>query len=118
MTQPAAMPHVMNTYGRLPFALSHGRGCRVWDTDGREYLDALGGIAVNTLGHAHPRLVAAIADQAGKLIHTSNYYQVPLQETLAAMLCERLGTGLGRVLLLDRARGQRGRDQAGAQVRP
>ena len=91
MTQSAAMPHVMNTYGRLPFALSHGRGCRVWDTDGREYLDALGGIAVNTLGHAHPQLVAAIADQAGKLIHTSNYYQVPLQETLAAMLCERSG---------------------------
>jgi len=91
MTQAAAMPHVMNTYGRLPFALSHGRGCRVWDTDGREYLDALGGIAVNTLGHAHPQLVAAIADQAGKLIHTSNYYQVPLQETLAAMLCERSG---------------------------
>jgi acetylornithine/N-succinyldiaminopimelate aminotransferase len=91
MTQPAAMPHVMNTYGRLPFALSHGRGSRVWDTDGREYLDALGGIAVNTLGHAHPVLVAAIADQAGKLIHSSNYYQVPLQETLATMLCERSG---------------------------
>jgi acetylornithine aminotransferase len=91
MTPTAAMPHVMNTYGRLPFALSHGRGCRVWDTDGREYLDALGGIAVNTLGHAHPALVAAIADQAGKLIHTSNYYQVPLQETLGAMLAERSG---------------------------
>ena len=91
MTQAAAMPHVMNTYGRLPFALSHGRGSRVWDTEGREYLDALGGIAVNTLGHAHPQLVAAIADQAAKLIHTSNYYQVPLQETLAAMLCERSG---------------------------
>ena len=91
MSQSQAMPHVMNTYGRLPFALSHGRGCRVWDTDGREYLDALGGIAVNTLGHAHPQLVAAIADQAGKLIHTSNYYQVPLQETLAQMLCERSG---------------------------
>jgi acetylornithine/N-succinyldiaminopimelate aminotransferase len=91
MTQPAAMPHVMNTYGRLPFALSHGRGSRVWDTEGREYLDALGGIAVNTLGHAHPTLVAAIADQAGKLIHSSNYYQVPLQESLAAMLCERSG---------------------------
>jgi acetylornithine aminotransferase len=91
MSQPAAMPHVLNTYGRLPFALSHGRGCRVWDTEGREYLDALGGIAVNTLGHAHPRLVAAITDQAGKLIHTSNYYQVPLQETLGAMLAERSG---------------------------
>jgi acetylornithine/N-succinyldiaminopimelate aminotransferase len=91
MSQSAAMPHVLDTYGRLPFALSHGRGCRVWDTEGREYLDALGGIAVNTLGHAHPRLVAAIADQAGKLIHTSNYYQVPLQETLGAMLAERSG---------------------------
>jgi acetylornithine aminotransferase len=92
MTLPAApMPHVMNTYGRLPFALSHGRGCRVWDTEGREYLDALAGIAVNTLGHAHPELVAAIADQAGKLIHCSNYYQNPLQEALAAKLCEISG---------------------------
>ena len=49
-------PHVMHTYGRLPIALSHGRGCKVWDTQGREYLDGLGGIAVNTLGHAHPKL--------------------------------------------------------------
>src|SRR5205814_10185933 len=87
----SAEPHVMPTYGRLPIALSHGRGCWVWDTEGKKYLDALGGIAVNTLGHAHPRLVAALADQAGKLIHTSNYYQVPLQETLGAMLAERSG---------------------------
>jgi acetylornithine aminotransferase len=58
----------------------------VWDTNGREYLDALGGIAVNTLGHAHPRLVPALQDQIGKLIHTSNYYHVPLQEQLAARL--------------------------------
>ena len=91
MTPPAAMPHVMNTYGRLPFALSHGRGCRVWDTDGREYLDALAGIAVNTLGHAHPKLVPALNDQIGKLIHSSNYYLVPLQEQLAAKLCELSG---------------------------
>jgi len=91
MTHPAAMPHVMNTYGRLPIALSHGRGCRVWDTDGREYLDALGGIAVNTLGHAHPRLVAALTEQIGKLIHTSNYYQVPLQETVGALLTGHSG---------------------------
>ena len=49
-----AQPHVMTTYGRLPIALTHGKGCRAWDTEGREYLDALGGIAVNTLGHAHP----------------------------------------------------------------
>jgi acetylornithine aminotransferase len=83
--------HVMNTYGRLPFALSHGRGCRVWDTEGREYLDALAGIAVNTLGHAHPKLVPALQDQVAKLIHCSNYYQAPLQETLAAKLCELSG---------------------------
>ncbi|MBB1161389.1 aspartate aminotransferase family protein [Aquariibacter albus] len=88
---PTAMPHVLNTYGRLPVALSHGRGCTVWDTEGREYLDGLAGIAVNTLGHAHPRLVAALADQAGKLIHTSNYYAIPLQEQLAAKLCELSG---------------------------
>ena len=82
----AAEPHVMKTYGRLPIALSHGLGCRVWDTDGREYLDALGGIAVNTLGHGHPRLVPALQDQIAKLIHTSNYYHVPLQEQLASRL--------------------------------
>ena len=85
------MPHVMNTYGRLPIALSHGRGCWVWDTEGRKYLDGLGGIAVNTLGHAHPKLVPALQEQIGKLIHTSNYYEVPLQEQLAAHLCRISG---------------------------
>ena len=83
--------HVMNTYGRLPFALSHGRGCRVWDTDGLSYLDGLGGIAVNTLGHAHPKLVPALQDQIAKLIHCSNYYAAPMQEALAAKLCELSG---------------------------
>jgi len=83
--------HVMNTYGRLPFALSHGRGCRVWDTDGRQYLDGLGGIAVNTLGHGHPKLVPALQDQIAKLIHCSNYYAAPMQEALAAKLCELSG---------------------------
>ena len=90
MTAPAE-PHVMTTYGRLPIALSHGRGWTVWDTEGREYLDALAGIAVNTLGHAHPRLVPALQDQVGKLIHSCNYYHVPLQEQLAAKLCEISG---------------------------
>ncbi|MDP1647377.1 MAG: aspartate aminotransferase family protein [Rubrivivax sp.] len=85
------MPHVMNTYGRLPIAMSHGRGCWLWDTEGRKYLDGLGGIAVNTLGHAHPQLVPALQDQIGKLIHSSNYYEVPLQEQLAAKLCEISG---------------------------
>ena len=84
-------PHVMNTYGRLPIALSHGHGCRVWDVNGKEYLDALGGIAVNTLGHAHPKLVPALQEQIAKLIHTSNYYYTPNAEKLAAMLCERSG---------------------------
>jgi acetylornithine/N-succinyldiaminopimelate aminotransferase len=84
-------PHVMQTYARLPLALSHGRGCWVWDTAGKKYLDGLGGIAVNTLGHAHPKLVPALQDQIGKLIHSSNYYHVPLQERLAAKLCELSG---------------------------
>lgn len=89
-TAPAS-PHVMNTYGRLPIALSHGQGCRVWDVNGKEYLDGLGGIAVNTLGHAHPKLVAALQEQVGQMIHCSNYYHVPLQETLAQLLVERSG---------------------------
>jgi acetylornithine aminotransferase len=87
----AASPHVMNTYGRLPLALSHGQGCRVWDVNGKAYLDALGGIAVNTLGHNHPKLVPALQDQISKLIHTSNYYHIPLQEALAAKLVELSG---------------------------
>ena len=84
-------PHVMSTYGRVPILLTHGRGCRVWDADGREYLDALAGIAVNTLGHAHPRLVRALQDQVAQLIHVSNYYHHPWTEPLAAALCERSG---------------------------
>jgi acetylornithine aminotransferase len=83
--------HVMPTYGRLPVALSHGQGCWVWDTNGRRLLDGLGGIAVNTLGHNHPRLVPALQEQIAKLIHTSNYYRVPLQEQLADKLCELSG---------------------------
>ena len=85
----------MHTYGRLPMAMSHGQGCWVWDTEGKKYLDGLGGIAVNTLGHAHPKLVPALQEQIGRLIHTSNYYGAPLQEKLAAKLCEL--SGLSRV---------------------
>ena len=91
MTVAATSPHVMPTYGRIPIALERGQGCRVWDTDGKEYLDALAGIAVNTLGHNHPKLVPALQEQLTKLIHTSNYYHVPLQEQLAALLTERAG---------------------------
>ncbi len=91
MSAAATSPHVMNTYGRMPFAISHGQGCRVWDTNGKEYLDALGGIAVNTLGHNHRQLVPALQEQLGKIIHSSNYYHIPLQEQLAAKLVELSG---------------------------
>jgi acetylornithine/N-succinyldiaminopimelate aminotransferase len=84
-------PHVMNTYGRVPIALSHGQGCRVWDVNGKSYLDALGGIAVNTLGHNHPKLVPALQDQISKIIHSSNYYFCPNAEKLAAKLVEFSG---------------------------
>ena len=84
-------PHVMNTYGRLPIALTHGKGCRVWDVNGKEYLDALAGIAVNTLGHGHPKLVKALQDQVANMIHCCNYYHVPGQEELARLLVERSG---------------------------
>ncbi|MFO1229470.1 MAG: aspartate aminotransferase family protein [Alicycliphilus sp.] len=85
----AASPHVMNTYGRVPIALERGQGVRVWDVNGKQYLDGLGGIAVNTLGHNHPRLVPALQEQLAKLIHTSNYYHVPGQEDLAQLLTAR-----------------------------
>src|SRR4029434_10934337 len=82
----ASSPHTMNTYGRVPIALSHGQVVRVRDVNGKQYLDALGGIAVNTLGHNHPKLVPALQDQVAKIIHSSNYYHVPNQEKLAAKL--------------------------------
>jgi acetylornithine aminotransferase len=76
----------MNTYARAPLALSHGKGVWVWDTAGKRYLDALAGIAVSGLGHAHPRLVQAISEQVGRIIHSSNLYRVPLQEKLGDRL--------------------------------
>jgi acetylornithine aminotransferase len=78
--------HVMKTYNNLPIFLSHGQGVWVWDEAGRKYLDGLAGIAVNTLGHNHARLVAAITAQAQTLIHSSNLYKVRNQETLADRL--------------------------------
>jgi acetylornithine/N-succinyldiaminopimelate aminotransferase len=87
----ASSPHTMNTYGRVPIALSHGQGLRVFDVNGKSYLDALAGIAVNTLGHNHPKLVPALQDQIAKIIHSSNYYHVPNQEKLAAKLVELSG---------------------------
>ena len=85
------MPHLMNTYGRLPVAFSHGQGSWLFDTEGKRYLDALSGIAVSTLGHNHPRLVRAIAEQAAQVIHTSNLYAIPRQEQLSDRLVALAG---------------------------
>ena len=85
------MTHLMHTYGRLPVTFSHGAGAWLWDTDGRKYLDGLSGVAVCGLGHAHPAIAKAICDQAGKLIHTSNWYQIDLQQKLAGELCRLSG---------------------------
>jgi len=81
----------MATYKRLPVAFAHGEGAWLWDTEGRRYLDALAGIAVCGLGHAHPAVRAAVCDQAATLIHTSNLYQVPQQAELGARLCGAAG---------------------------
>jgi acetylornithine aminotransferase len=85
------MSHLMNTYARQPVTFTHGEGAFLWDTDGKRYLDALSGIAVNTLGHAHPKFTAALSTQIGKLIHTSNVYQVREQELIADKLCALSG---------------------------
>src|SRR5690348_9163180 len=85
------MSHVMNTYSRLPISFTHGEGVWVWDDAGRRYLDALAGIAVNTLGHAHPKLVRVVAEQAGRLIHVSNLYRIAEQEKLADKLASISG---------------------------
>jgi acetylornithine/N-succinyldiaminopimelate aminotransferase len=77
------MSHVMNTYARLPVAFVRGQGVWLWDEAGKQYLDALAGIAVNTLGHNHPRLVRALTEQIGRIIHSSNLFQIPLQEQAA-----------------------------------
>lgn len=85
----------MSTYKRLPIAFTHGEGVWLFDKDGQKYLDALGGIAVTVLGHAHPDITDAISQQAARLLHTSNLYEIPLQEELAAHLC--LQSGMDRV---------------------
>ncbi|GAB0058469.1 Acetylornithine/N-succinyldiaminopimelate [Candidatus Magnetaquicoccaceae bacterium FCR-1] len=79
---------IMSTYGRNPVAFTRGEGTRLWDEEGREYLDFLAGIGVNNLGHCPPKVTAAIREQAGRLIHTSNLYRIPLQEKLARRLTD------------------------------
>jgi acetylornithine aminotransferase len=85
--QPNQTPsHLMNTYARLPVSFSHGQGIYLFDTDGNRYFDALTGLAVCGLGHAHPRVTRALTEQAGRLLHTSNLYEIPRQTELAARL--------------------------------
>ena len=83
--------HLMQTYAPQPVAFARGEGAWLWDTEGRKYLDALAGIAVNGLGHGHPVLTRAIAEQAARLIHTSNLFRVAEQERLAGRLCALSG---------------------------
>ena len=85
------MSHLMNTYSRLPVAFVRGEGCWLWDEAGKRYLDAVAGVAVNGLGHAHPELTQAVCDQAKTLIHTSNLYRVLNQEALADRLAQLSG---------------------------
>jgi acetylornithine aminotransferase len=80
---------IMKTYGRYPIVPVRGEGCRLWDADGKMYLDFLAGVAVNNLGHCHPKVVAALQEQAARLIHCSNYYHIPSQVELAELLCGR-----------------------------
>jgi acetylornithine/N-succinyldiaminopimelate aminotransferase len=80
--------YLMNTYNRFPVVLRKGRGMKVWSSDGKEYLDFVGGIAVNCLGHCHPKVVVAIQKQAQRLIHVSNYYHIEPQIKLAKLLVE------------------------------
>jgi acetylornithine/N-succinyldiaminopimelate aminotransferase len=80
--------HVMKTYGRYPIVAERGEGCRLWDVDGKAYLDFLAGVAVNNLGHCHPKVVEALREQAGRLLHCSNFYHIPQQVELAEWLCE------------------------------
>src|SRR5207253_389550 len=82
------MSHVMNTYARQPVAFVRGEGVWLWDEAGKKYLDALAGIAVNTLGYAHPRLTRALTGQIGRLMHTSNLFRIPLQAAAADRLAE------------------------------
>jgi acetylornithine aminotransferase/acetylornithine/N-succinyldiaminopimelate aminotransferase len=80
--------HLMTFTKRFPVALVRGEGMRVWDSDGKQYLDFTGGIAVNALGHSHPRVVGTIREQATTLLHVSNYFHIPQQVHLAKLLCD------------------------------
>ncbi len=82
-----SLRYIANTYARYPVVLTRGEGARVWDSEGKVYLDCVAGLAVNNLGHCHPKVVAAIKEQAGKLLHISNFYHAEPAIRLATLLC-------------------------------
>lgn len=86
-----ATSHLMRAYARQPVSFARGSGARLWDEQGVEYLDAIAGVAVTSLGHAHPEITAVVAEQAGMLLHTSNVFRIDWQERLGARLCELTG---------------------------
>ena len=96
------MEHLMPNYSRLPVKFVRGEGARLYDEEGREYIDLLSGIGVNSLGYAHPKLTKAVCQQAKELIHISNLFEVPYQEELAEKLVETsYGRGKGKVLFVN-----------------
>ena len=107
---------VVPNYGRYDLVLVRGRGSRVWDEDGKEYLDFGAGIAVSTLGHAHPRLIEALDRQARELIHTSNLYYTRPQGELARKLVEIVGAAREKFFFEQRRGGERGCYQAGSKI--
>ena len=94
--------YLMNTYNRYPVVFVRGRGMKLYDSDGKEYIDFLGGIAVNNLGHCHPKVVVALQKQAQKLMHVSNYFHIEPQIKLGKMLCQN--SFLLRLVSLSRLR--------------
>lgn len=87
----SATSHLMRAYARQPVSFVRGSGARLWDEHGVEYLDAIAGVAVTSLGHAHPEIAAVIAEQAGMLLHTSNVFRIDWQERLGERLCALTG---------------------------
>ena len=114
VVRATARDRVLPTYARADVTIVRGEGCRVWDDEGRSYLDFGGGIAVTSLGHVHPAVTAAAHEQLDRLWHASNLYWTEPMLRLASLLSDRLGGGAGVLLQLGR-RGERGGDQVRAQ---
>ena len=101
MAEELSQDYLLGNYARFDLTLTHGEGCRVWDVQGREYIDFGAGIAVCSLGHCHPKLTAAISDQAAKLLHVSNLYQSPAQAAYARRLSEQVVGHPGKAVFVN-----------------